>query len=549
MTVVLALAGWAGPPAHAAGIPGWMDQDFNTSTAGSATVDGNGVWTIKGAGADTWERSDGFHIVYKPLKGDGSVTTRLVSADAGNDWSKVGVMMRNDLTNLAASVMQVQMTTAHAGDAIFRGLSDPMNGDSGLGTTRMARDEKMNVDPSTEGFLFPRQFPTWLKIVRQGNSFTGYASTDGALWVPVTRPHKLILGDSIVAGCFVCATDDSNPLTATFDGKATDVSNSMPKPEQAVPIQPYPVAVTGGDNSVLLTWAPVDHLGHPADGYAVYKAKVGDTAFTKIADLTGDKTSYMDTTFKNGGEALYQVTTVVKIGTTTLESRPFSSDAAHSNHLLVETGAPNPPLKIGNTDFFANVLDGGGDKDHTDTPGSASIDANGVVTLKASGWDIQEREDGGESLMAPVHGDFTFTARVLGIPTLTDGSDANEWAKFGIAVRENTLAESRYASMLITPVHGIRDPHRRMVDGGWSDDVGPNEDTPTFPIYFRLQRQGDTLKFFTSADGSKFTAYGMPDTLAMPDLSPDVYVGFMGSSHNNPDVAQVKFDKVQLTMP
>ena len=78
MTVVLALAGWAGRPAHAAGIPGWMDQDFNTSTAGSATVDGNGVWTIKGAGADTWERNDGFHIVYKPLKGDGSVTTKLL---------------------------------------------------------------------------------------------------------------------------------------------------------------------------------------------------------------------------------------------------------------------------------------------------------------------------------------------------------------------------------------------------------------------------------------------------------------------------------------
>ena len=74
-------------------------------------------------------------------------------------------------------------------------------------------------------------------------------------------------------------------------------------------------------------------------------------------------------------------------------------------------------------------------------------------------------------------------------------------------------------------------------------------DTPAFPVYFRLQRQGDTLKFFTSADGSKFTAYGMPDTLTMPDLSTDVYVGFMGSSHNNPDVAQTKFDKVQLTTP
>ncbi len=386
--------------------------------------------------------------------------------------------------------------------------------------------------------------------MRQGDQFTGYARAgDNDPWIPVSTPHKLIMGDQIVAGCFICSVSDGNLQAGTFDGKVTDVSPNLLKPEEAVPIQPYPVAVQGGNNSVLLTWAPVDHFGHPADGYAVYKAKVGDTSFTKIKDLKGDQTSFLDDQIKNGEEAVYEVTTVVTIGGKTMESRPFSSDAANSDVLLFETGAPNPPLKIGNADFFANVLDGGGDKEHTDTPGSAAIDANGVVTLKASGWDIQERYDGGEELLTPVHGDFTFTARVLGIPTLSDGTDANEWAKFGIAVRENTLAESRYASMLITPMHGIRSPHRRMFTAGWSDDVGPNEDTPAFPVYFRLQRQGDTLKFFTSADGSKFTAYGMPDTLTMPDLSTDVYVGFMGSSHNNPDVAQTKLDKVQLTTP
>src|SRR5439155_12585025 len=133
---------------------------------------------------------------------------------------------------------------------------------------------------------------------------------------------------------------------------------------------------------------------------------------------------------------------------------------------------------------------GAGDP-HTDTPGSAAYDAaTGTVTLAASGYDIQHKADGGEDLLTSVHGDFTFTARVLGIPTLTDGTDANEWAKFGIAVKENTLAESRYASMLITPMHGIRSPHRRMFTAGWSDDVGPNEATPAFPVYFRPQPPG-----------------------------------------------------------
>src|SRR5207253_6120164 len=117
---------------------------------------------------------------------------------------------------------------------------------------------------------------------------------------------------------------------------------------------------------------------------------------------------------------------------------------------------------------------------------------------------------------------------------------------FGIAVQENTLAESRYASMLITPQHGIRAPHRRMFTNGWSDDVG-NTDTPTFPIYFRIQRTGDTLKFSTSPDDKTYTPYGDPDTLTMADLSTDVYVGFKGTSHDTTQVAQVKFDKITLT--
>ena len=83
--------------------------------------------------------------------------------------------------------------------------------------------------------LFPRQFPTWLKLERRGNLVTAYASTDGALWIPVSRQEPLPLKDQIVAGCFVCSHDDANLLKATFDGKISDVSSTLLKPEQAYP--------------------------------------------------------------------------------------------------------------------------------------------------------------------------------------------------------------------------------------------------------------------------------------------------------------------------
>jgi hypothetical protein len=180
--------------------------------------------------------------------------------------------------------------------------------------------------------------------------------------------------------------------------------------------------------------------------------------------------------------------------------------------------------------------------------GSASIDGNLVVTLRASGWDIEERSDGGQQLLTPVSGDFTFTARVLGPPTV-EGGEVNEGAKFGIAVRESTLADSRYAAMLVTPKHGIRSPHRRLFNSGFSEDLGPNEDTPAYPLLLRIQRRGDELRMFTSTDGQTFREYGNPPTTVLPNLPANMYVGLIGTSHDNDQIAQAQFDRIELITP
>jgi hypothetical protein len=528
----LALAAWGSRPAHAA-VPGWSEKTVGTSTQGSASVDASGVWTIKGSGNDLWGTEDDFEIVSQPLSGDGSVTTKLLGADSGMEFSKVGVLMREDLDDPAAKTIVLSMAGgSHGGDERFRALT----GD------RMGKDRKMAVDG--EAGLFPRKFPVWLKIERRGNGFTSYASQDGAFWVPVGRTQQIAMKSDIVAGCFVCSNDDGNLLAATFDGTATAVSPKLLKPEEAAPLQPNPLIALGGDNSVTLMWNRVNHLGKDADGYVVYKGKVGDSNLVKIKELPGDQTSFIDDTIKNGEIARYRVTTLVNVGGKTLESQTIT------NQLYTVSGAPNPTLKIGADTFLANVLDCGGNHELTDKPGSAAIDANGVVTLTASGWDIQEEADGGEQCMTPVSGDFTFTARVLGVPNHPDGSDADEWAKFGIAVRETTMAESRYVAMLITPQHGIRSPHHRTFNGGRTNDVGPNQDTPDFPIYFRIQRRGETISVFTSADGTKFDPYGSPETLDLPGLSPNTYVGFVGTAGGvQMPITQAKFDKVTLTKP
>ncbi len=539
LVAILTLAGWSSRPAGAAsvpvpGLPNWLQTTYGNTTQGSASIDANGVISVKGAGKDTWERDDEFEIVYEPRKGDGSITTKMLSAEEGHNARKLGIMMRNDLTDPAAAVIEFDMSGSGA-ESIFRNAAGE----------RMTEDQKSS---KASWRLFPDTFPVWLKVERRGDHFTPYASEDGAFWIPVTRAQPITMKDEIIAGLFVMSHEDDTLRTATYDGKATDVSNRLLKPEEAAPLQPDPVLAMGGDNSVLLVWDPVNHLGKEADGYIVYKEADGETDFTKIAELPADKTSYTDDKIKNGEKAFYRVTTVVKVGPQgdqVLESRDFRD----GDSLYVVSGAPNPPIMIGDRQYNANILDGGPPSPYTATPGEASIDSSGVVTLKASGWDIEERSDGGEQLLTPVRGDFTFTARLLGIPKLTDGTDADENSKFGIAVRESTLAESRYAGMLVTPQHGIRAPHRRTFTSGFSENLGPNENTPQFPLYLRIQRRGDEVRMLTSADGSTFKEYGSPATTVLPGLTANVYAGLIGSSHNNDQVAQARFDKIELVTP
>jgi hypothetical protein len=527
----LALAGWSSPPASA-DVPGWMDQTFGDTIQGSATIDSNGVITIKGAGADTWAREDEFHILYKPLKGEGSITTKMLSGEEGHSASKIGVVMRNDLKDSAAQVVHLIQTPTGGGQEINRGVAG----------------EEMSMDfksAKADYQIFPRTIPVWLKIERRGNHFTQYASNDGVLWVPVTRALHIVMQDEIVAGLSVMSHVDDELLTGTFDGKVTDVSPRLLKPEEATPLQPNPVIALGGNNSVTLTWDRVSHLGKEADGYVVSKANVGEAEFTKIQELPGDQTSFTDDKIKNGEQAQYRVTTIVKVGAAgdkVLETQDFGDT------LYAVIGSPNPPIQIGNRQYNANILEGGPPEAATATPGSASVDSSGVATLRASGWDINDRNDGGEQLVTPVTDDFTFTARMIGPPSV-EGGDVNEDAKFGIAVRETTLSDSRYAGILVTPQHGIRAPHRRLFETGKSLDAAPNEDTPAYPVYLRIQRRGEEIKTFTSADGNTYKEYGSPASTVLRELAPKVYVGLIGTSHDNDQVAQARFDKIELTTP
>ena len=60
--------------------------------------------------------------------------------------------------------------------------------------------------------------PYWIKLVRSGNVFTMYGSTDGVNWVPLGTSQTMSMAQNVYIGLAVSNRTTSSLATATFDG-------------------------------------------------------------------------------------------------------------------------------------------------------------------------------------------------------------------------------------------------------------------------------------------------------------------------------------------
>lgn len=173
----------------------WADDDIGATTiAGSAWNDADGTFTITASGADIWGTADAFHFVYQPLAGDGSIEARVTNVRQADKWSKAGVMIRETLD--PGSAQAFMLVSAAKGVALqWR----PSTGGDSL---------------NDSGSLSAA--PRWVRLVRSGDTITGFESADGVTWITVGA-ETVPMTATVYMGLAATSHTTSASTTAVLD--------------------------------------------------------------------------------------------------------------------------------------------------------------------------------------------------------------------------------------------------------------------------------------------------------------------------------------------
>ncbi len=200
----LGLWGDATPVGVSAGL-GPLPPPWQHSDVGAVSADGDAgyanatdTFTVIGSGNDIWSAADEFHYVYQPVTGDGYIIARVLTIDHTNDWAKGGVMIRETLDSGSKHAMAV---------------ATPSKG--------IAFQRRTSADSSSSHTGVSGAAPEWVKLVREGDTLTGYRSEDGQAWAEIASA-TVPMGQTVYAGLAVTAHDDGELCAATFDNVTVD---------------------------------------------------------------------------------------------------------------------------------------------------------------------------------------------------------------------------------------------------------------------------------------------------------------------------------------
>jgi len=457
---------------------GWSTRDIGgVGVAGGATYQ-TGTFTLHGSGADVWGTEDAFRYVYQPLIGDGQIIARVASLQNTNGYAKAGVMIRESLGPNSAQAMMV-LTPLYGGEFSRRtttGGPTTVTGMAGIGA------------------------PYWVKLVRKGNTFSGYVSKDGTAWTRVGTSTQTMAG-SVYVGLVVSSHKNTVLCTATMDGVSLKGQVNVPN-----------VAMT----------SPVSGASYdaPATINLTAAATAGEGATVKQVDFFAGTTLVWTAT-----AAPYSVDwSGVPAGTYILTARLLDTLGGMVTSEPVTVTVTNPGLPLPWQT---------GDVGSVGQAGSASY-LNGLFTLKGAGADIWGTTDAFRYVYQTLNGDGQIVAQVSSLQNI------NGFAKAGVMIRGSLAANAPHAMVDLTAGYGA-EFSRRTTSGGSTTVTSYRG--PAAPYWVKLVRSGSTFSAYVSQNGATWIAIGSA-TFSIPATA---YVGLVVSSHNASLLCAATMESVAVT--
>jgi hypothetical protein len=328
-------------------------------------------FVMQATGGNISGGSDRCHLIHQTLSGDGTLTARVLAADALSDLPKAGLMLRDSTAPDSRAVALTWNASAGKIDFLRRTTA-------GAGAA---------ITSTAAGFV-----PTapWLRLTRRGNVVTAYWSADGVNWSNVDVPRTVTLSTSVLAGLSYATGDETRFGEAAFD-KVT-LTAAVPDVAITEPADGIShannnaslrlVATLSGGTGATIQWSEVSGPGvvtfssptavttyasFSAPGFYVLRCAATNAAGTG----TDEHTVHVTPLYAADPSLAMHLRLDESSGTTATDSSSFGNDATTAGTLAWQPtgGKLAGAAALNGTNAYLNV------------PDDASLDGVGAFTL------------------------------------------------------------------------------------------------------------------------------------------------------------------------
>ena len=447
---------------------GWSDADIGSpGLLGGASYDSStGVWTVNGGGADIWGYGDQFNFASESFTGDGQIIAQVNSQTDTNVSAKAGVMFRN--TSDPASAFADVIVTPGAGvEFQWRPLA-------------YSKCFSANVTGVTA--------PVWVKLMRVGNNFSAFYSSDGTTWTQIGQTQYIAMNTSAMAGLAVTAHNNSALSTATF-------ANVSVAPAAAAPSAVTNLAVAAVNAAQInVSWTDPNTAANETD--LLIQRSIDDVNFTTVSMAAQGTTSYTDNALTGATTYYYRVL-----------AENAGNLAAASNTASATTAASSLPAPWNTTAIGTTAS-----SSYTASEGLFTINTQGNIAPDShSAYYIGASTDSFGYVYQPLGTNGQIVAEAIG------HADTGPWGKSGLMIRANGDADAAFAGIFITPGYGVV-MLSRSAEGNTATDPGYDDGYSLAgegTVWLKLTTENGVISGYISTDGTNWSLVGQVSGVAL----------------------------------